>query len=143
MRGCGYQRRLESFGRTYRRWSRGGRIRGGAALTEVSATYRPRARADGVVYPIIVSSNLLSFAVGNAVVETPLPDVHWADRDGRWTYIAGQLLPVYNNLMKNRPELWRATLAAPVSVRITEQRMIARLPDMLRSMTSILAITVN
>lgn len=54
----------------------------------------------GVVPPR--ESNPLSFAVGNAVVQTPLPDFNWADRDGRWTYINDQLLPVYNNLMKNQ-----------------------------------------
>ncbi|MDI9916222.1 hypothetical protein [Rhodococcus sp. IEGM 1379] len=76
-------------------------------------------------------------------MKTPLPDFNWAEREERWTYITTQLPTMYNDLMNNQPALWRTTLSTPVSRRITEQGMLVRLPEMLRSMLSTVEIDWN
>jgi hypothetical protein len=134
--------RREQYQSVGDQWDEARNYRGsvGRALTYLT-TFAASPSMPGVVPPR--ESDSLEFQFGAARVTTPLPDFNWADRDGRWTYITNELLPVYRDLMNDQPALWRETLAAPVSQRIAGQGMIARLPDLLRSMFSAVRIDWN
>lgn len=69
-------------------------------------------------------------------LQTPLPAFNWADRDARWEYIEGEMLPKYRWLKENDPARWRAALSAPMEWQIISQRAVLRLPQLLGSVAS-------
>ncbi|MBL1078963.1 hypothetical protein JK358_31620 [Nocardia sp. 2] len=93
----------------------------------------PGVRAPGVFAPTVISA-------GGMSLRTPLPNFNWADRDTRWTYITGDLLPRYLELSAN-PAVARPVLAEPFSDKLADGRLVARLPDLVADMTALWQLT--
>ncbi|MEV6768535.1 hypothetical protein AB0N05_07855 [Nocardia sp. NPDC051030] len=88
----------------------------------------PGVRAPGVFAPTTITAGTMS-------LRTPLPNFNWADRDTRWTYITGDLLPSYLAMSAN-PAVARPVLAEPFSDKLSHGRLLARLPDLLADLTA-------
>ncbi len=104
----------------------------GRVLTYVS-TIAGKAAVPGVRAPGVFAPTTLT--AGTMSLRAPLPDFNWADRDTRWTYITGDLLPRYLELCAN-PAVARPVLAEPFSVMLGRGRLFQRLPDLLADMTA-------
>ncbi|MGW4356856.1 hypothetical protein ACWELJ_32710 [Nocardia sp. NPDC004582] len=104
----------------------------GRVLTYVS-TIAGKAAVPGVRAPGVFAPTTLT--AGTMSLRAPLPDFNWADRDTRWTYITGDLLPRYLELCAN-PAVARPVLAEPFSAKLVHGRLVQRLPDLLADMTS-------
>ncbi|MFE2954853.1 hypothetical protein [Nocardia tengchongensis] len=104
----------------------------GRVLTYVS-TIAGKAAVPGVRAPGVFAPTTLT--TGTMSLRAPLPAFNWADRDTRWTYITGDLLPRYLELCAN-PAVARPVLAEPFSVMLGHGRLFQRLPDLLADMTA-------
>lgn len=71
-----------------------------------------------------------------ARLHTALPAFNWADRQPRWEYIAGDMVPAYLSLMQQRPAEARAVLGVDFRARAAQNRIAARLPAFLAQITS-------
>jgi hypothetical protein len=91
----------------------------------------PGVRAPGVFAPITVTAEVDGRP---ATLRTALPDFDWADRDGRWRYIVGDLVPRYSELRAD-PATASAVLAEPFPAKLARGRMLPRLPEMLADLT--------
>jgi len=87
----------------------------------------PGVRAPGVFSPATVHATVDGRPLA---LRTPLPDFNWADRENRWTYITGDLVPRYIELMTNRP-LASLVLGESHWQKLGNGRLVARLPDLL------------
>ncbi|HLS75259.1 MAG TPA: hypothetical protein VK083_00530 [Nocardia sp.] len=87
----------------------------------------PGVRAPGVFAPATVRATVDRREI---VLRTPLPDFNWADRDTRWAYITGDLVPRHIELMTNRP-LAAAVLGETHWQKLANGRLVARLPELL------------
>lgn len=92
----------------------------------------PGVRAPGVFAPTTVSAEVDGRTM---TLRTPLPDFNWADRDPRWTYITGDLVPCYER-MQATPGLARQVLSVPFAGDLAAGRLLNRLPDLLADLTS-------
>ncbi|MEV5651670.1 hypothetical protein AB0L57_25755 [Nocardia sp. NPDC052254] len=108
----------------------------GRVLTYVSTVAAkpavPGVRAPGVFAPTTVSAVMDGHTVS---LRTPLPSFNWADRDQRWTYITGDLVPCYSRLQAN-PGFAHRVLSVPFAEDLAAGRLLTRLPDLLADMTS-------
>ncbi|MEV0462706.1 hypothetical protein AB0I30_18435 [Nocardia tengchongensis] len=104
----------------------------GRVLTYVS-TIAGKAAVPGVRAPGVFAPTTLT--AGTTSLRAPLPAFNWADRDTRWTYITGDLLPRYLELCAN-PAVARPVLAEPFSAMLGHGRLFQRLPDLLADMTA-------
>ncbi len=94
----------------------------------------PGTAAPGVFAPLTVAATA---ADGTTVrVRTPLPDFNWADRDPRWGYIAGDTAPAYTRLVDERPGEAAALLGQPFPEFAAQQRLVARVPALMRDLTT-------
>ncbi|NKY41774.1 hypothetical protein [Nocardia cerradoensis] len=92
----------------------------------------PGVRAPGVFAPTTVSAEVGGRTL---TLRTPLPNFNWADRDPRWTYITGDLVPCYER-MQAAPGLARRVLSVPFDGDLAAGRLLNRLPDLLTDLTS-------
>ncbi|WP_063014679.1 hypothetical protein [Nocardia kruczakiae] len=92
----------------------------------------PGVRAPGVFAPATVSVEVDGRTM---TLRTPLPAFNWADRDPRWTYITGDLVPCYER-MQAAPGLARQVLSVPFAGDLAAGRLLNRLPDLLTDLTS-------
>ncbi|MBF6345886.1 hypothetical protein IU409_20585 [Nocardia cyriacigeorgica] len=108
----------------------------GRVLTYVSTVAGkagvPGVRAPGVFGPATVT---VAAADRTLSLRTPLPNWNWADRDARWTYITGDLVPRHID-MKSDADLAAAVLAEPFPDKLARGRLLQRLPDVLADMTT-------
>lgn len=108
-----------------------GRAGLGRVLTYISTVAAepgvPGVRAPGVFAPATVHVTVGDHPLA---LRTPLPDFNWADRDSRWTYITGDLVPRHIELMTNRP-LASLVLGRSHWQNLENGRLSARLPDLL------------
>ncbi|MQY25263.1 hypothetical protein [Nocardia aurantia] len=88
-------------------------------------------RAPGVFAPITLTVDVDGRP---ASLRTALPDFDWADRDSRWRYIIGDLLPRYLDL-RDDPTAAGPVLAAPFPDKLARGRMLPRLPELLADLT--------
>ncbi|UFS96944.1 hypothetical protein [Nocardia huaxiensis] len=109
----------------------------GRVMTYVS-TLAGKAAVPGVVAPGVFAPTTLT--AGGMSLRTPLPSFNWADRDTRWTYIVGDLLPRYLELSANEAAA-RPVLAEPFSTKLADGRLVRRLPDLVADMTSLWQLT--
>ncbi|MCC3312164.1 hypothetical protein [Nocardia africana] len=114
----------------------GGRGAMGRVMTYVSTVAAkpavPGVRAPGVFAPTTVSAQVDGRTM---TLRTPLPDFNWADRDPRWTYITGDLVPCYER-MQAAPGMARQVLSVPFAGDLAAGRLLNRLPDLLTDLTS-------
>ncbi|WP_225726611.1 MULTISPECIES: hypothetical protein [unclassified Nocardia] len=97
----------------------------------------PGVRAPGVFAPITVRAEVGGRTV---TLRAPLPDFNWADRDTRWTYIMGDLVPRHIDMESNTP--FAATvLGEPFWNKLANGRLVARLPDLIGDLTSEWSLT--
>ncbi|WP_036503175.1 hypothetical protein [Nocardia aobensis] len=92
----------------------------------------PGVRAPGVFAPTTVSAEVDGRTM---TLRTPLPAFNWADRDPRWTYITGDLVPCYER-MQAAPGLARQVLSVPFAGDLAAGRLLNRLPDLIADLTS-------
>ncbi|WP_433575680.1 hypothetical protein [Nocardia brasiliensis] len=113
-----------------------GRAPIGRVLTYVSTIAGkpavPGVRAPGVFAPATVRADLGGRTLA---LRTPLPDFNWADRDTRWTYITGDLVPRHIDLEQN-PVLGPAVLGEPFWNKLARGRLVPRLPELIADLTS-------
>ncbi|MFF0456581.1 hypothetical protein [Nocardia africana] len=114
----------------------GGRGPMGRVMTYVSTVAAkpavPGVRAPGVFAPTVVSAEVDGRTM---TLRTPLPDFNWADRDPRWAYITGDLVPCYER-MQAAPGPARQVLSVPFAGDLAAGRLLNRLPDLLTDLTS-------
>ncbi|MCM6774251.1 hypothetical protein NDR87_12285 [Nocardia sp. CDC159] len=114
-------------------WGRGAI---GRVLTYVSTVAGkpavPGVRAPGVFAPISVAADVDGRRLA---LRMPLPNFNWADRDSRWTYITGDLLPRYVELQSNRAAA-QALLSVPFPEQLARGRLVVRLPELIADLTS-------
>ncbi|WP_280233058.1 hypothetical protein [Nocardia cyriacigeorgica] len=108
----------------------------GRVLTYVSTVAGkagvPGVRAPGVFRPATVTATAGPRTLS---LRTPLPDWNWADRDARWTYITGDLVPRHIDMKSDAP-LAAAVLAEPFWDKLARGRLLQRLPEVIADMTS-------
>ncbi len=92
----------------------------------------PGVRAPGVFAPATVRADV---AGRTLALRTPLPDFNWADRDTRWTYITGDLVPRHID-MESDPPFAAAVLGESFWNKLAHGRMIQRLPELIADMTT-------
>ncbi|WP_280484838.1 hypothetical protein [Nocardia cyriacigeorgica] len=92
----------------------------------------PGVRAPGVFGPATVT---VAAADRTLSLRTPLPNWNWADRDARWAYITGDLVPRHID-MKSDADLAATVLAEPFPDKLARGRLLQRLPDVLADMTT-------
>ncbi|MFI5779726.1 hypothetical protein [Nocardia sp. NPDC051570] len=113
-------------------WGRGAI---GRVLTYVSTIAGkpavPDVRAPGIFAPVTVAADVEGRRVA---LRAPLPDFDWADRDTRWTYITGDLVPRYTELRSNRAAA-QAVLSVPFPDQLAHNRLSVRLPELLGDLT--------
>lgn len=112
-----------------------GRAPMGRVLTYVSTIAGkpgvPGVRAPGVFAPTTVHADVPGRIVA---LRAPLPDFNWADRETRWDYITGDLVPRHID-METDPVLAGAVLGEPFWSKLARGRLAARLPDLLTDLT--------
>ncbi|MEG8178706.1 hypothetical protein GZH49_09165 [Nocardia terpenica] len=91
----------------------------------------PAVRAPGVFAPIAFTAQVGGRSL---TLDVPLPNFNWADRDTRWTYITGDLLPRYTDLQADPPGA-RAVLSEPFAAKLAAGRLLRRLPDLVADLT--------
>lgn len=113
-----------------------GRAPIGRVLTYVSTIAGkpavPGVRAPGVFAPATVRANIGGRTLA---LRTTLPDFNWADRDTRWTYITGDLVPRHIDMELN-PALAPAVLGESFWHKLARGRLIPRLPELIADLTS-------
>ncbi|WP_107658163.1 hypothetical protein [Nocardia suismassiliense] len=113
-----------------------GRAPIGRVLTYVSTIAGkpavPGVRAPGVFAPATVRADLGGRTLA---LRTSLPDFNWADRDTRWTYITGDLVPRHIDMELN-PALGTAVLGESFWNKLARGRLIPRLPELIADLTS-------
>ncbi|MFD6160778.1 hypothetical protein ACFWF7_15290 [Nocardia sp. NPDC060256] len=113
-----------------------GRAPIGRVLTYVSTIAGkpavPGVRAPGVFAPTTVRADVGGRSLA---LRTPLPDFNWADRDTRWTYITGDLVPRHVDMELN-PALAPAVLGEPFWNKLARGRLVPRLPELIADLTS-------
>ncbi|MFI6168564.1 hypothetical protein ACIBCN_17430 [Nocardia sp. NPDC051052] len=113
-----------------------GRAPIGRVLTYVSTIAGkpavPGVRAPGVFAPATVRADLGGRTLA---LRTPLPDFNWADRDTRWTYITGDLVPRHIDMELN-PALAPAVLGESFWNKLARGRLVPRLPELIADLTS-------
>ncbi|BDT90104.1 hypothetical protein [Nocardia sputorum] len=113
-----------------------GRAPIGRVLTYVSTVAGkpgvPGVRAPGVFAPTVVSADVGGRSLA---LRVPLPGFNWADRDTRWNYITGDLVPRHIDL-ETDPALAGAVLGEAFLGKLARGRLAARLPDLLADLTA-------
>ncbi|PXX54588.1 hypothetical protein DFR70_12429 [Nocardia tenerifensis] len=113
-----------------------GRAPIGRVLTYVSTIAGkpavPGVRAPGVFAPATVRADVGGRTLA---LRTPLPDFNWADRDTRWTYITGDLVPRHID-MESNPALAPAVLGESFWNKLARGRLVPRLPELIADLTS-------
>lgn len=71
---------------------------------------------------------------GSVTVTTPFPDGNLANRDERWDFITGDTLPTYLELVRDEPEAVRALVASSMADRVADERIPARIDDIVGEM---------
>lgn len=92
----------------------------------------PGVRAPGSFAPTTVSAVVNGRMMS---LRTPLPDFNWADREPRWTYITGDLVPCYERMQAD-PRLAQQVLSVPFAGDLAAGRLLNRLPDLLTDLTA-------
>ncbi|MFQ6397339.1 hypothetical protein ACLMAJ_28255 [Nocardia sp. KC 131] len=92
----------------------------------------PGVRAPGVFAPATARADV---AGRTLALRTPLPDFNWADRDSRWTYITGDLVPRHVDMERN-PSLAASVLGESFWIKLAHGRMIQRIPELIADMTT-------
>jgi hypothetical protein len=92
----------------------------------------PGVRAPGVFAPATARADV---AGQTLALRTPLPDFNWADRDSRWTYITGDLVPRHVDMERN-PSLAASVLGESFWIKLAHGRMIQRIPELIADMTT-------
>ncbi|MFG1794702.1 hypothetical protein [Nocardia sp. NPDC049149] len=113
-----------------------GRAPIGRVLTYVS-TVAGKAAVPGVLAPGVFAPTTVRAEVGGRTLtlRTPLPNFNWADRDPRWTYLIGDLVPRHVDLELN-PALGPAVLGEPFWNKLARGRLVPRLPELIADLTS-------
>lgn len=93
----------------------------------------PGARAPGQVSPMAVTGDVNG---ADYRLRTPLPGFNWADREPRWQYIVSDIASSYQRLAEGRPGELRALLAIPFRDFVVGQRVLRRVPDLARDMST-------
>ncbi|WP_280352355.1 hypothetical protein [Nocardia abscessus] len=118
-----------------------GRAPIGRVLTYVSTVAGkpavPGVRAPGVFAPVVVSADVGGRSLA---LRVPLPGFNWADRETRWDYITGDLVPRHIDL-ETDPVLAAAVLGEAFWGKLARGRLAARLPDILADLTAHWQIT--
>lgn len=113
-----------------------GRAPIGRVLTYVSTVAGkpavPGVRAPGVFAPVVVSADVGGRSLA---LRVPLPGFNWADRETRWAYITGDLVPRHIDL-ETDPVLAAAVLGEAFWGKLARGRLAARLPDILADLTA-------
>ncbi|MFI9404381.1 hypothetical protein [Nocardia sp. NPDC052316] len=113
-----------------------GRAPIGRVLTYVSTIAGkpavPGVRAPGVFAPATVRATLGGRTLA---LRTSLPDFNWADRDTRWTYITGDLVPRHID-MELDPALAPVVLGESFWNKLARGRLVPRLPELIADLTS-------
>ncbi|UGT66419.1 hypothetical protein LTT66_24465 [Nocardia gipuzkoensis] len=113
-----------------------GRAPIGRVLTYVSTVAGkpavPGVRAPGVFAPVVVSADVGGRSLA---LRVPLPGFNWADRETRWAYITGDLVPRHIDL-ETDPVLAAAVLGEAFWSKLARGRLAARLPDILADLTA-------
>ncbi|MEU2123403.1 hypothetical protein [Nocardia niwae] len=113
-----------------------GRAPIGRVLTYVSTVAGkpgvPGVRAPGVFAPTVVSAEIEGRTV---TLRVPLPGFNWADRDTRWNYITGDLVPRHIDV-ETDPALAGAVLGEAFWSKLDRGRLAARLPDLIADLTA-------
>ncbi|WP_054246242.1 hypothetical protein [Rhodococcus opacus] len=93
----------------------------------------PGSRAPGKVAPMSVNGDVNGSAYH---FRTPLPGFNWADREPRWQYIVSDIASSYQRLAEGRPGELRALLAIPFRDFVESQRVLRRVPDLARDLST-------
>lgn len=113
-----------------------GRGRMGRVLSYVSTVAGkpavPGVRAPGVYAPATVTADIGGVPT---TLTAPLPAFNWADRDSRWDYITGDLVPRHLAFVAD-PAAAAASYAEPFAVKLARGRILARLPEVLADLTT-------
>ncbi|MGY2026502.1 hypothetical protein [Nocardia gipuzkoensis] len=113
-----------------------GRAPIGRVLTYVSTVAGkpavPGVRAPGVFAPVVVTADVGGRSLA---LRVPLPGFNWADRETRWAYITGDLVPRHIDL-ETDPVLAAAVLGEAFWGKLARGRLAARLPDILADLTA-------
>ncbi|MET9024309.1 hypothetical protein ABZW96_01665 [Nocardia sp. NPDC004168] len=113
-----------------------GRAPIGRVLTYVSTIAGkpavPGVRAPGVFAPTVVSAEVGGRGLA---LRVPLPGFNWADRDTRWNYITGDLVPRHID-METDPVSAGAVLGEAFWNKLARGRLAARLPELLADLTA-------
>ncbi|MEV6321822.1 hypothetical protein AB0M45_11575 [Nocardia sp. NPDC051787] len=112
-----------------------GRAPMGRVLTYVSTVAGkpgvPGVRAPGVFAPTTVRADVSGRTLA---LRAPLPDFNWADRETRWDYITGDLVPRHIDMETDRV-LAGAVLGESFWSKLARGRLAARLPDLITDLT--------
>ncbi|MFF0529921.1 hypothetical protein ACFYT3_16165 [Nocardia amikacinitolerans] len=92
----------------------------------------PGVRAPGVFAPATVRADLGGRPVA---LRTALPAFNWADREDRWTYIMGDLVPRHID-MESDAVLAAAVLGESFWHKLARGRLVPRLPELLADLTA-------
>ncbi|WP_328403607.1 hypothetical protein [Nocardia sp. NBC_00403] len=108
----------------------------GRVLTYMS-TVVGKPAVPGVLAPGVFAPATVRADVGGRTValRTPLPDFNWADRDTRWAYITGDLVPRHVDMERN-PPFAAAWLGESFWNKLARGRMIQRIPELIADMTT-------
>ncbi|MFF7939133.1 hypothetical protein ACFZC5_05445 [Nocardia gamkensis] len=113
-----------------------GRAPIGRVLTYVSTIAGkpgvPGVRAPGVFAPTVVGAEVGGRSL---TLRVPLPGFNWADRETRWHYITGDLVPRHID-METDPTVAGAVLGEAFWGKLARGRLAARLPDLLADLTA-------
>ncbi|WP_159838120.1 hypothetical protein [Nocardia sp. CY41] len=113
-----------------------GRAPIGRVLTYISTVAGkpgvPGVRAPGVFAPTVVTADVGGRSLA---LRVPLPAFNWADRDARWSYITGDLVPRHIDL-ETDPALAGTVLGEAFWGKLARGRLAARLPDLLADLTT-------
>ncbi|BAH50888.1 hypothetical protein [Rhodococcus opacus] len=103
------------------------------ATTVAAQPSVPGSRAPGRVTPMSVTGDVNG---ADYRLRTPLPGFNWADREPRWQYIVSDIASSYQRLAEGRPGELRALLAIPFRDFVESQRVLRRVPDLARDMST-------
>ncbi|MGW5312268.1 hypothetical protein [Nocardia thailandica] len=113
-----------------------GRGRMGRVLSYVSTVAGkpavPGVRAPGVYAPATVTADVDGVPT---TLTVPLPAFNWADRDSRWDYITGDLVPSHLAFVAD-PAAAAASYAEPFADKLARGRILVRLPELLADLTT-------
>ncbi|MBF6329650.1 hypothetical protein [Nocardia transvalensis] len=114
----------------------------GRVLTYVS-TVAGKPAVPGVRAPGLFASATVSADVDGRrwALRTSLPNFNWADRDSRWTYLTGDIVPRYGDLQADRA-VAQAVLSVPFPDQLARGRLVVRLPELLADLTGAWQLTV-